>query len=48
MLILLFFFFGCTTYQILVPQPGIKLAPPTLKVQRLNHWTTREVPSHAP
>ena len=30
---------------ILVPQPGIKPAPPALEVWSLNHWTTREVPS---
>ena len=28
---------------ILVPQPGIELAPPALAVKSLNHWTTREV-----
>ena len=28
---------------ILVPQPGIKTAPPALEVQSLNHWTIREV-----
>ena len=31
-------------YGILVPQPGIELAPPVLEVRSLNHWTTREVP----
>ena len=29
---------------ILVPQPGIEPMSPALKVQKLNHWTTREVP----
>ena len=29
---------------ILVPQPGLKPAPPTREVWSLNHWTTREVP----
>ena len=27
----------------LVPQPGIEPVPPTLKVQDLKRWTTREV-----
>ena len=31
---------------ILVPQPGIKPAPPALEVWSLNHWTTREVPAY--
>lgn len=26
--------------RILVPQPGIKPVPPTVKVWSLNHWTT--------
>ena len=30
--------------EILVPQPGIELAPLILEVQNLNHQTTREVP----
>jgi len=30
--------------EILVPQPGIELAPPALEAQSLNGWTTREVP----
>ena len=29
---------------ILVPQPGIEPVPRALEVQRLNHWTAREVP----
>ena len=28
----------------LVPRQGIKPGPPTLRVQYLNHWTTREDP----
>ena len=28
---------------ILVPQPGIKPAPPALEVQSLNQWAAREV-----
>ena len=31
---------------ILVPQPGIKPAPPAGEVRSLNHWTTREVPEN--
>ena len=30
--------------RILVPQSGIEPSPPAVKVQSLNHWTTREVP----
>ena len=29
---------------ILVPQPGIKRAAPTLEAQSLNYWNSREVP----
>ena len=29
---------------ILVPQPGIEPLPPAVEAQRLNHWTTRDVP----
>ena len=29
--------------RILVPQPGIQSMSPVVEVQRLNHWTTREV-----
>ena len=29
---------------ILVPRTGIKLAPPAVEMQSLNHWTAREVP----
>ena len=40
-----FFFFFATLHQcgILVPHGGIEPVPPVLKVQHLNHWTTREV-----
>ena len=31
-------------FGILVPQPGIEPAPPTMEAWSLNHWTTREVP----
>ena len=30
---------------ILVPQPGIKPVPPAMRAWRINHWTTREVPT---
>ena len=30
---------------ILVPQSWIKPMPPAMRVQSLNHWTTREVPA---
>ena len=33
----------CMACGILVPQPGIKLAPAALELQNLNHWTAREV-----
>ena len=39
-----FFFFLAATCGILVPKPGIQLAPPALGAQRLNHCTAREVP----
>ena len=50
------FLFGCTVLVVvcrifswgmwyLVPWPGIKPGPPTLRVWSLNHWTTREVPN---
>ena len=32
-----------TAFGILVPQTGIEPVLPALKVQDLNHWTTREV-----
>ena len=41
-----FFFFGRTMWHegILVPQPGIKPAPPAVEARSFNHWTAREVP----
>ena len=42
------FFFGCTACRIFVPHPGIKLLPPVVKVQNLNHCTAREVPENYP
>ena len=45
-----FFFFWLwpATCGILVPWPGIKPAVPTLEVQSLNDWTTREDPLKKP
>ena len=46
----LFFFFSCCMWILscgmrdLVPWPGIESSPPVLGVQRLSHWTTKEVP----
>ena len=31
---------------IIAPWPGIELTPPCVGRQRLNHWTTKEVPAH--
>ena len=44
-LVLLFFVRGVTPCDIgiLVPQPGIKLTPPALEGQSVNHWTVRKV-----
>ena len=40
-----FFFWPCrAACGILVPQPGIKPAPPAVEAGSLNHWTAREVP----
>lgn len=39
------FFFLAVPCRILVSHPGIKPAPPTVEGQRLNHRTTREVPT---
>ena len=42
----IFFFWSChTACRILVSPPGIEPVPLTVKVRRLNHWTTRELPS---
>ena len=35
----------CVACGILVPRPEIKPHAPAVKVQSLNHWTAREVPS---
>ena len=38
-------YFGCTmACMILIPQPWIKTTPSAMEVQRLNCWTTKEVP----
>ncbi|KAB0372384.1 hypothetical protein FD755_016176, partial [Muntiacus reevesi] len=44
--ILCSYFFSHTMCHVesLVPWPGIKLVPPALGAQSLNHWTSREVP----
>ena len=44
LLFMLFFLPCCAECGILVPQPGIKPVPPALKMQSLNHWTSRGVP----
>ena len=40
------FFFGlcCAAYRILASRPVTEPGPIAVKVQRLNHWTTREFP----
>ena len=35
---------GVPLPSLLVPRPGVKLMPPALEEQTLNHWTIREVP----
>ena len=35
-------------YGVLVPWPGIETVPPAVGTQRLNRWTTREVPGSEP
>ena len=43
-LLLCFIFWPpCMACGILVPQPGIRLAPAALELRSLNHWTAREV-----
>lgn len=32
------------TCEILVPQPGVEVVPPSLEALIFSHWTTREVP----
>ena len=41
---LIFIFFDSTACEMLVLQPEIELAPPTVEAQNLNYWTAREVP----
>ena len=45
-LIFFFFFFWphCTAGEISVPYPGVEPMSPELRMQSLNHWTTREGP----
>lgn len=43
LLLCFIFWLPCVPYGILVPQPGIRLEPTALKLQSLNHRTTREV-----
>ena len=38
------FVFSFAARRILVPQPGIELAPPAVEAWSLNHWTAREIP----
>ena len=43
----LFFFWLCPeACRILLPQPGIEPALPSLEAWGLNHWTARKVPCH--
>ena len=39
-----FFWLRRAACRILDLRPGIKPVPPAVEAQRLNHWTTREVP----
>ena len=39
----MFKFFGHKAGEILAPWPGIKLTPPCIGRQSLNHWTTRNI-----
>ena len=43
MLLRFFFFFFLALHGILVPQPGMEPMTPSVKVQSLKYWTTREV-----
>ena len=43
LIIIIFFWPHHMACVILVPKPGIRLAPSAGEVQSLNHWTTREV-----
>ena len=40
-----YYFLKFWPHYVAVPQPGIEPTSPAVKVWRLNHWTTREVPS---
>ena len=40
----LFFWPHCKACGILVPRPGMELAPPAVALLSLNHYTPREVP----
>ena len=40
----LFLASSCSTWDLLVPPPGIKPVPLAVRVQSLNHWTITEVP----
>ena len=45
--LMVFFFFFWPHYVacgMLVPQPGVKLAPSAVEAQSLNHWASGEVP----
>ena len=35
----------CVAYEILVPLPGLKSAPPAVEAQSVNHWTAGKVPT---
>ena len=39
-----FFWLHSTACGILVPPPGVKPVPPSVRAWNLNNWTTREVP----
>ena len=39
-----FFWLSRAACGILVPRPGMELAPPALEAQSLNHWTARKSP----
>ena len=44
MYLFIYFLPCCAACGILISQPGIEPAVPTLKVQSLNYWTTGEIP----
>ena len=41
-----FFFFGCTMRHADLSSPGTEPRPLAVEALILNHWLTREVPSH--